>query len=245
MDPQQNIEQTTDQTSGAETTPICDVPVDGAAAVKPKGIKGLIEYIKSHEELRQMVLFVLFSFCCAAAQTVTQFVLKYAIGAFNTSSFSWFLFDYPQEKGLAEFIGFICGSIIGQVMTFILNRKKTFKATNNVVIAGIMYTIIAVCIILLQTYLGSVVTKACKNAAAANQTQISGFVDFLITCTGMFVGGIAALILSFLGNKYLVMRDWGHKKDKQAAEAEAVAADNADTESGNDTIVEDAANNND
>lgn len=181
-----------------------------------KGIKKLIEYIKSHEDLRQMVLFLLFSFCCAAAQTVTQFVLKYAIGAFNDDTFKWFIFDYSNEKGLAEFIGFICGSVIGQVMTFVLNRKKTFKATNNVVISGIMYAIIAVGIIILQTYLGGVVTSACKNAAIKNGTNTEGIIGLLITITGMAVGGLAALVLSFLGNKYLVMRDWGKKKEKVA-----------------------------
>lgn len=181
---------------------------------KKKSIKALIAYIKAHEDLRQAVLFLLFSFCCAAAQTVTQFVLKYAIGAATQEEFKWFLFDYSKAGGLAEFIGFICGSVIGQVMTFVLNRKKTFKATNNVVIAGVMYTIIAVCIILLQTYLGGVVTTACKNAAIANGTEITGFIGLLITITGMAVGGLTALILSFLGNKYLVMRDWGKKKAK-------------------------------
>ncbi len=181
-----------------------------------KGIKKLIEYIKSHEDLRQMVLFLLFSFCCAAAQTVTQFVLKYAIGAFNDDTFKWFIFDYSNEKGLAEFIGFICGSVIGQVMTFVLNRKKTFKATNNVVISGTMYAIIAVGIIILQTYLGGVVTSACKNAAIKNGTNTEGIIGLLITITGMAVGGLAALVLSFLGNKYLVMRDWGKKKEKVA-----------------------------
>lgn len=180
---------------------------------KKKGIKGLIEYIKTHEDLRQMVLFVLFSFLCGASQMVTQFVLKYVIGAFNAEPFSWFIFIYNTEKGLAEFIGFVCGAVIGQVMTFVLNRKKTFKATNNVVVSGIMYAIIAVGIIILQTYLGGVVTGACKDAALANGTNTEGFIGLLITLTGMVVGGIAALVLSFLGNKYLVMRDWGKKKE--------------------------------
>lgn len=185
---------------------------------KKKSLKALVKYIKAHEELRQMVLFLLFSFLCAAAQTVTQFVLKYAIGAANNAQFEWFLFKYPYEKGLAEFIGFICGAIIGQVMTFVLNRKKTFKATNNVIIAGIMYAIIAICIILLQTYLGGVITDACKKAAVANGTNTEGIVGFLITLTGMAVGGICALVLSFLGNKYLVMRNWGKKKSAQQDE---------------------------
>ncbi len=194
-----------------EQTPVENENTAETAKSK-KSLKNLINYIKTHEELRQMVLFFLFSLLCAASQTITQFVLKYAIGAVNDEPFSWFLFKYPQEKGLAEFIGFVCGAIIGQVMTFILNRKKTFKATNNVIIAGIMYAIIAVGIILLQTYLGAVITSACTATAVKNGTSTEGIVGFLITLTGMAAGGLSALILSFLGNKYLVMRDWGKKK---------------------------------
>lgn len=198
-------------------------------AKSKKGLKYLINYIKTHEDLRQMVMFFLFSLLCAASQTITQFVLKYAIGAVNNEPFSWFLFNYQQDKGLAEFIGFICGAVIGQVMTFILNRKKTFKATNNVVIAGIMYAIIAIGIILLQTYLGAVITTSCKAAAAKNGTSTDGIVGLLITITGMAAGGLSALILSFLGNKYLVMRDWGKKKTADGQTEQAENADVAET----------------
>lgn len=197
-------------------------------AKSKKSLKALINYIKTHEELRQMVMFFLFSLLCAASQTITQFVLKYAIGAANSEPFEWFIFKYQQEKGLAEFIGFVCGAVIGQVMTFVLNRKKTFKATNNVVIAGIMYAIIAIGIILLQTYLGGVITDACKATAAKNGTSTDGIVGLLITITGMAAGGLSALILSFLGNKYLVMRDWGKKKNKEPEQTADETAENAD-----------------
>lgn len=218
---EQSVENTDAENPTQQSVENADVenPIQQSNEVaKKKSLKALVQYIKAHEELRQMVLFLLFSFLCAAAQTVTQFVLKYAIGAANDAQFEWFLFKYPYEKGLAEFIGFICGAIIGQVMTFVLNRKKTFKATNNVIIAGIMYAIIAICIILLQTYLGGVITDACNKAAVANGTNTEGIVGFLITLTGMAVGGICALVLSFLGNKYLVMRNWGKKKSAQQDE---------------------------
>lgn len=217
---------TNENTQPVECDQMEQTPVEAENATEQskskKSIKALINYIKTHEELRQMVMFFLFSLLCAASQTITQFVLKYAIGAANSEPFEWFIFKYQQEKGLAEFIGFVCGAVIGQVMTFILNRKKTFKATNNVVIAGIMYAIIAIGIILLQTYLGGVITDACKATAAKNGTATDGIVGLLITITGMAAGGLSALILSFLGNKYLVMRDWGKKKntDEQPAEVE-------------------------
>ncbi len=199
-----------------------EIPAD--AKPKKKSIKAIIEYIKSHEDLRQAVMFMMFSLLCCAAQTAVQFILKYAIGAANDSPFSWFIFIYDAPGGLAEFIGFICGSFVGQVLTFVLNRKKTFKATNNVVIAGLMYAVIAVCIVILQTYLGLLTSAACTNAAIANGTEITDFIGLLITITGMAVGGLTALILSFVGNKYLVMRDWGKKKKAIDTKADEVVS---------------------
>ena len=43
----------------------------------------------------------------------------------------------------------------------------------------------------------------------------------MITLTGTAVGGITALVTSFLGNKFIVMRDWGKKKTAAANEAAA------------------------
>ena len=190
---------------------------EAAPKKEKKNLRWLINYIKTHENLRQMVLFTLFSLCCAVAQTVTQFALKYAIGAFHKQGFVWFLFSYPQEKGMAEFVGFLVGSVVGQVMTFVLNRKTTFRATNNVVIAGSLYAVMAVAIILLQTYLGGVVTAACNKALVAAGNE-NAFLDFLATVAGMMVGGFAAWILSFVCNKYLIMRDWGKKKKSKEVE---------------------------
>lgn len=219
----QNVNEVNDVAEETTTT-----PEETTEAPRKKGLKGLIEYIKAHEDLRQMVLFVLFSMCCALCQTVTQFVLKYAIGAFNKDPFDWFIFHYPQEKGLAEFIGFLAGAVVGQVMTFVLNRKKTFKATNNVVVSGIMYAIIAVGIIILQTYLGLIVSSACTNAAIKNGTSTEGIFGLLFTVTGMAVGGLVALVLSFLGNKFLVMRDWGKKKKTEETTEETTTEETAE-----------------
>lgn len=192
---------------------------------KKKGIKAMIAYIQAHEDLRQMVLFFLFSIICGASQFVTNMVFKYALEAVpelgTDYPFHWFVFNHPST---GDFIGFLLGAIIGQVMTFILNRKKTFKATNNVVIAAIAYAITAILIIILQTYLGGVVATACTDAykAANAGADPTGFISFLITITGMLAGGITALVLCFLANKFFIMRNWNTKKSKKAKEGEAV-----------------------
>lgn len=198
-----------------------------------KGIKAMIAYIQAHEDLRQMVLFFLFSLICGASQFVTNMVFKYALEAVpelgTDYPFHWFVFNHPST---GDFIGFLLGAIIGQVMTFVLNRKKTFKATNNVVIAAIAYAITAILIIILQTYLGGVVSTACTDAykAANAGADPTGFISFLITITGMLVGGITALVLCFLANKFFIMRNWNTKKSKKAKEGEAVEGETVEGE---------------
>lgn len=191
----------------------------------PKGLQKLVDKINANENVRQMVVFTLFSFICGGSQLILTLVLtqlKYAGGVLAepfkgipVGSFS--IFGYETT---AEFIGFLVGSITGQVLTFVLNRKKTFNCTNNVVISGIMYTILAVFIIFMQTLLGGAITSACYGA----MPEPSSFVGLLFNLAGQAVGGIAALIISFLGNKFLVMRNWGSKK------AIAETTDSAPTE---------------
>ncbi len=200
---------------------------------KKKGIKAMIAYIQAHEDLRQMVLFFLFSLICGASQFVTNMVFKYALEAVpelgTDYPFHWFVFNHPST---GDFIGFLLGAIIGQVMTFVLNRKKTFKATNNVVIAAIAYAITAILIIILQTYLGGVVSTACTDAykAANAGADPTGFISFLITITGMLAGGLTALVLCFLANKFFIMRNWNTKKSKKAKEGEAVEGETVEGE---------------
>ena len=127
-------------------------------------------------------------------------------------------------------------------MTFVLNRKKTFKATNNVVIAAIAYAITAILIIILQTYLGGVVSTACTDAykAANAGADPTGFISFLITITGMLAGGLTALVLCFLANKFFIMRNWNTKKSKKAKEGENAEGELVEGETAEGKAVENA-----
>lgn len=200
------------QTAQTDESQVQEKPAKKKAKL-PKGLQKLVDKINANENVRQMVVFTLFSFICGGSQLILTLVLtqlKYAGGVLAepfkgipVGNFS--IFGYETT---AEFIGFLVGSITGQVLTFVLNRKKTFNCTNNVVISGIMYTILAVFIIFMQTLLGGAITSACYGA----MPEPSSFVGLLFNLAGQAVGGIAALIISFLGNKFLVMRNWGSKK---------------------------------
>lgn len=198
-----------------------------------KGLKAKIKFffdvLEKYPEIRQMVLFTLFSMLCALGQLGTTFLLQYTLVYIPSMQppfrridmGEFFLFDYDTT---AAFVGFLCGATVGQVLTFILNRKKTFRATNNIIIAAIMYTIMAVLVTLMQTLVGGWVTVACQNAHPVDKNS---FLYFIYTLTGLAAGGILAFVACFLGNKYLVMRNWKKKPSviKTSDAAAEIAAD--------------------
>ena len=233
-----------EETSAQDSAPQEGTTEEQAAQEQKKKIKlpafleKFIAYLKTHEDIRQMVLFFLFSMICGGTQFIITLILPLLL---NLSpklqpAFSWFLFKYEST---GEFIGFLVGSVVGQVLTFVLNRKKTFNVPNYLVMRAIMYAIMAVLIILMQTYLGGVVTTACQNAAPNASTLLIS----VFNITGQAVAGIAALIVNFLGNKFFVMRDWGgkiKKANEEKARAEAALAAAADVQESTETSAETA-----
>ncbi len=227
---EEEVVQEAEETAQADSEQADVVAEEPKKKVKlPAWLQTLVDKINSNEEVRQMVVFTLFSFICGGSQMILTFLLslmRYAGGTLaapftgiQVGSFPIFGYDTT-----AEFIGFLVGSIVGQVLTFVLNRKKTFNCTNNIVISGIMYVILAVFIIFMQTLLGGAITSACWNA----KPDANGFLALLFNLAGQAVGGIAALIVSFLGNKFLVMRNWGEGKKKKAEACECGECDCAE-----------------
>lgn len=187
----------------------------------PPFLQKIVAYLQAHEDIRQMVLFFLFSLICGASQLIITYALSAGLKLephLGGTRLDWFVFHYATQ---AEFIGFLVGSVVGQVLTFVLNRKKTFNVPDYVALRAILYAIMAVIIIIMQTYLGGVVTDACWGA----KPDANGFLGMLFNLTGQAVAGIAALIINFLGNKFFIMRDWGKKKRQAALEAAADLAD--------------------
>ena len=191
----------------------------------PPKIQKIVDYLNTHEDVRQMVFFLMFSVLCGASQMIVTYALSAGLKLASSlsSNFDWFVFHFATT---AEFIGFLVGSIVGQVLTFVLNRKKTFNMPDYVALRAVMYAILAILIIIMQTYLGGLVTNACHNA----KPDANGFLDLVFNLTGQLVAGIAAVIINFLGNKFLVMRDWSKLLKKNKGESAGATAETATAE---------------
>lgn len=186
-------------------------------------------FFEAHENIRQIIVYTLVSLICFAIEYISFTLIELCIKDYD-EPFKWFLFSYDHTR---TFIAFLVSNILAQTATFVLNRKKTFKATNNVVVSGIMFAIIMICIILLNTYLGGIITRASANSMIANGTD-AAVAETVGGYAGKLVGSFTAFVLSFLGNKFLVMRNWGKSANLQASEyvfvrepafADGIAAD--------------------
>ena len=91
------------------------------AEKKPKNLKELIQYIKTHENLRQVVLFTLFSMICGVTQMLITLLLPIILKAASpdkmNAAFGWiamgngkYFFDFTDEgQGLGSFLGWLIG----------------------------------------------------------------------------------------------------------------------------------------
>lgn len=185
----------------------------------------LKDFLNKHEDLRQLVMFVLFSLVCFAIEYVTWLILELIL-AKEGEAFDWFIFHYTTG-GVGEFIAFLVSNVIAQICTFILNRKKTFKATNNIIYAASMYAVMVVGIIILNTWLGGVISDAMSNGTNVPQD--------VCALVGKLVGSFLSFVISFLMSKFVIMRspkkkDDGAEIENADSEADALVAEESEAD---------------
>ena len=119
----------------------------------------------------------------------------------------WFVFDYSaaESGGKGGFLAFLLSTAIAQALTFILNRKKTFKANNNVVWAATMYAIMVVVIIVANTALCGIIKDGIAEAMLKGNCSQSA-TDFVSGTVSKMTGGALAWIIAFLMSKFVIMR---------------------------------------
>ena len=216
-------------------------PSPFAGIKEQKGLKAKIKFffdvLEKYPTVRQAILFTLFSMICGLTQFIITLVLPIILKAASPDTMNepfgfWpmgdsYLFDFTDVgTGLGSFLGFLIGSIWGQTLTFLLNRKKTFNVPDHVAFRAIAYTIMAILIIIMQTAIGKV-----EGVLKANDPNASDLVNVIYNLIAQVTAGMAAFVTSFLGNKFVVMRKWktkGAPAENATEEVEQPAEDAAE-----------------
>ena len=226
------IEETNGKKGKKEKQPSPFAGIKDQKGLKAK-IKFFFDVLEKYPTVKQAILFTLFSMICGVTQFIITLVLPIILKAASPEKMNkpfgfWamgdsYLFDFTDAgTGLGSFLGFLIGSIWGQTLTFLLNRKKTFNVPDHVVFRAIAYTIMAILIIIMQTAIGKV-----EGVLKANDPNASDLVNVIYNLIAQVTAGMAAFVVSFLGNKFVVMRKW---KTKEPAKAEIAATETVKAE---------------
>ena len=171
-------------------------------------------FMTRHGNIWQIVKFTLISLIAFLAEFASMYALQYGLeGVLGNEDFHWFIFHYAAGRngafGTAGFIAMLVSKCIAEIISFTINRKKTFT-----VIALILFT----------TWLAGILGDAIGPAIGAD----------LGNTISKMLGSLISWVVIFLMDKFVIMR----KVDKgEAAEENAEAALAADAEE-NEAVTE-------
>ena len=195
--------------------PVEDAPAeDGEKTGKLDKVKG---FMQRHGNIWQIIKFTLISCIAFLAEFASMYALQYGLADVCGQDFHWFVFNYnASQGGQATFIAMLGSKCIAEIISFTINRKKTFNANNNVAFSAIMYVITVIAIILLSTWLAGALGDVMGPAIGA---------DWGNTISKL-LGSLLSWVIMFLMDKFVIMRrvDKG-EKEVETETAEAIAAD--------------------
>ncbi len=118
------------------------------------------------------------------------------------------------EQALGSFLAFLVSNIIAKALSFILNRKNTFKASNNLAFSVTVYIIMVVVLILAETAIGTPLQNGLYmlfggTFNGAHTTSAANSLALYQTCgtISQLIYGIADAVIVFFMDKYVIMRN--------------------------------------
>ena len=150
--------------------------IDKAAAGKGKGIETLWQFVK----------FIVVSLGAFVIQTFLPLLIKLPMtDAFLHQSFDWGLFKSTAETGLGIFIAANVSNIIAQIVSFFINREKTFNSSANIAVTLPIYIVFTIALICFSAWLSPTLINfftgyVGENAAISISGAVCGAIPFFL-----------------------------------------------------------------
>lgn len=154
-----------------------------------------------HGNIWQIVKFTLISLIAFVAEFASMYALQYGLeDTLGNEPFDWFIFHYDPGRegafGTAGFIAMLVSKCIAEIISFTVNRKKTFNANNNVVFSVVVYVITVIALILFTTWMAGALGDAIGPHIGA---------DWGNTISKL-LGALISWVVIFLMDKFVIMR---------------------------------------
>ena len=175
-------------------------------------------YLEKHKTAKQIIYFTIIGqislFTMLISRLIFDLLLKNLTNQVNINPFP------PQALG--SFLAFLISNILCKTVSYILNRKKTFNADSNAIFGAVVYTVMVILLIVVETIIGTPVqnwyyklfggkwTGSALNTASVLRPalyQVCGSLT-IITC------GIVDSTIVFFMEKFVIMKSSNHSNSK-------------------------------
>lgn len=189
-------------------------------------------WTEKHADLWQIIKFTLVSMIAGTSEMVLYNVFLWILrGPLMNISVDWFIFHYPggaegtvladgtiARGGACVLVAYLVSTIVGNFVSFVVNRKTTFKSVANVKFSIIATMVMIVFIIFYSTVLGGLANSWVGTWKIFENADGNFLLTFLMQNIGKFLITIITFVFVFLMNKFVILRE--EKKTKEQKEAE-------------------------
>ncbi len=132
-----------------------------------------------------------------------------AITNLNMQPFDWFVFHYKGDgvEGLGTMIAFLVSTTVAQIISFVVNRKKTFGSNMNLTFSVVVYFVVIVALICAQTYFAPQISYLLQNSANMGYD--------LATNIAKMCFSFLNFVVLFPLEKFVIMRKVENKEEAQ------------------------------
>ena len=180
-------------------------------------------WTQRHAQIWQFIKFFLFSSCSGIAQSATYILLGsfllIPLAAKSIGAIHWWIFHYDSGM-LYDLVAYFASATVGNMISFVLNRKKTFKSAKNVTYSITATLIMIVFIICVCTYFGPKLNVALGDLFPAlnGSEALIGVRNFIGQC----LMSMLSFVFVFLMDKFVILPE--SKKAKAERKAKAANA---------------------
>ena len=193
-------------------------------------------WTEKNAALWQVIKFTLVSMIAGTSEMVLYNVFLWILKApLENISVNWFIFNYPggpegtvladgiiARGGACVLVAYLVSTIVGNFVSFVVNRKTTFKSVANVKFSIIATMVMIAFIIFYSSVLGGLANSWVGTWSIFQNTD-NGFLIFLKQNIGKFLITMITFVFVFVMNKFVILRE--EKKTKEQKEAEKKAAE--------------------
>lgn len=139
--------------------------IDKSAQEKGTGVLTLWQFVK-------FIFASLIAFIVQIA-VLNILLLLPQIKAVMNQDFQWFVFNYSGENnGLGYFIAFNTANILAQIVSFFVNREKTFNSSSRISVTLPIYIVFTIALICFSAWFAPVVQGWLLNLGSTHTTGI-------------------------------------------------------------------------